>query len=70
MPLCRDTKRSSWLFPSCYGNRAMSSFHMFREEHGLQSMPCSTRIISEILPEIRKMEKCDFLDPIIHSQII
>ena len=33
-------------------------------------MPCSFRIISEMLPKIHTMEKCDFLKPIIHSQII
>ena len=43
---------------------------MIREEHGIQCMPCSSRIISEMLPEIHIVEKCDFLKPIIHSQII
>ena len=28
-------------------------------------MPCSSRIISEMLPEILTMEKRDFLNPII-----
>ena len=32
-------------------------------------MPCSPFIISEMLHEIHTMEKCDFLKPIIHSQI-
>ena len=31
---------------------------------------CSSRIISEMLPEIHIMEKCDFLKSITHSQII
>ena len=31
---------------------------------------CSSRIISEMLPEIHKMEKCDFLKSIINIQII
>ena len=31
-------------------------------------MPCSSLIISEILPEIHTMEKCYFLKYIIHSQ--
>ena len=30
-------------------------------EHGIQCMPCSTRIISEILTENHTMEKLDFL---------
>ena len=30
-------------------------------EHGIQCMPCSTRILSEILPENHTMEKLDFL---------
>ena len=33
-------------------------------------MPCSSWITSEMLPEIHTMEKCYFLKPIIHSQII
>ena len=43
---------------------------IIREEHGIQCMPCSSRIISEILPEIQTMIKCVILKPIIHSQII
>ena len=39
-------------------------------EYGIQCMPCSPQIISEMLPEIHTMEKCDFLKPRIHSQII
>ena len=38
---------------------------MIRGEHGT----CSSRIINEMLPEIRIMEQCDFLQSIIHSQI-
>ena len=34
------------------------------------SMPCSSQIISEMLPEIYPAEKFDFLKSIIHSQII
>ena len=34
------------------------------------SMPCSSLIISEMLPEIYTMDECDFLKSIIHSQII
>ena len=33
-------------------------------------MPCSSQILSEMLPEIHRMEKCDFRKPIILSQII
>ena len=43
---------------------------MIQEEHGIQSMPCSSRIRSEMLPEIHTVEKCDFLRSLIHSQII
>ena len=35
-----------------------------------QFMPCSSRIISEMLPENHTIEKRDFLKPIIHSLII
>ena len=45
--------------------------HMIREKHGIQRMPCYSRNISEILPEIHSMKKKnDFLKRIIHSQII
>ena len=27
-PFCQRTKHNSWLFPSCYGNRSMSSSHL------------------------------------------
>ena len=43
---------------------------MIRGEQGIQCMPCSSRIISEMLPEIHTMEKCDFLKSITHSFII
>ena len=33
-------------------------------------MPCSSRVISEVLPEFLTLEKRDFLKPIIHSQVI
>ena len=32
-------------------------------------MPCSSRIISEMLPDFLTVKKCDFHKPIIHSQI-
>ena len=48
----------------------MSLSHIIREEHGIQCMPCSFRIISEMLLEIHTIEKCDVLKSIIHSQII
>ena len=31
-------------------------------------MPCSSRTINEMLPEINTVEKCDFLKPITHSK--
>ena len=37
---------------------------MNRGEHGIQCMPCSSRIVSEMLLEIHKMEKCHFLKSI------
>ena len=69
MPFCQATKHNSWLFPSCYGDRSVSSL-MIREEYGIQCMPCSSGIISEMQAEIHTMEKFDFLKSIIHSQII
>ena len=33
-------------------------------------MPCSSRIINVVLPEVHTMEKDDSLKPIIHPQII
>ena len=39
-------------------------------EHGIQCMPCFSKIISEMLLDIHTMEKCDFLKPIVHSQMI
>ena len=42
---------------------------MIRGEHGIQCMPCSFRIISEMLPEIHRLDKCHFLKSKIHSQI-
>ena len=32
-------------------------------------MPCTSQIISEMLSEIHTIDKCDFLRPMIHSQI-
>ena len=43
---------------------------MIRGQNGIQWMPFSTKIISEMLPEIHTTEKCDFLKSIICSQII
>ena len=33
---------------------------MIREEHGIQCMPCSSRIINEMLPEIHIIQKGNF----------
>ena len=30
----------------------------------MQFMPCSCKIISELVPEIHTMEKCNFLKPV------
>ena len=85
MTFCQGTKHNSWLFPSCYGNRlstivgyslvAMVTDYvvislMISGEHGIQCMPCSSQIISDMLPEIHTMEKCDLLKPTTYSQII
>ena len=43
---------------------------MIRGEHGIQCMPCSSLIVSEMLPEILTSKTCNFLKPIIYSQII
>ena len=43
---------------------------IIREEHSIHCMPCSSQILSEMLPEIHTMEKCYFLKFIIHFQII
>ena len=43
---------------------------IFLEEHGIQCVPCSSQIISELQLEIHKIEKFDFLKSLIHSQII
>ena len=48
----------------------MASSLKIRVEHGIQCMPCSSQIISEMLTEIRIRAKCDFLKCIIHSQFI
>ena len=58
---CQGTKHTSY---NCYGNRSMSSSqsHMIRGEHGILCMPCSFRIIGEMLYEIHLMKKKhDFL---------
>ena len=34
---------------------------IFPRQHGIQCMSCFPLIISEMLPEIRMTEKCDFL---------
>ena len=36
----------------------------------LETSYTNSRIISDILPEIHTMEKCYFLKPLIHSQMI
>ena len=41
---------------------------MIRGEHGIQFMPCSSKIISEVLPKINTMEKCDFVKSLILFQ--
>ena len=33
-------------------------------------MPCSSQIISEMLPELHTIENCDFLKSMIQSEII
>ena len=38
--------------------------------YSIQCMPCSSEIISEMLPESHTMEKCYFLKPVIHFQLI
>ena len=35
---------------------------LIRAEHGLQCIPWSSRIISEMLSDVHKMEKRDFLN--------
>ena len=65
---CKGTTHSSLLFHCSYGNRSMASPHLKLEENGIECMPCSPQIISEMLPEINTKEKCNFLIPIIHSE--
>ena len=43
-------------FHSCYGSRPMTLSLIVQEEHGIQSMTCSSGIIREMLPEIHKMK--------------
>ena len=38
---------------------------ILRGEHGIQCMPCFSRIIRAMVPEIYTVEKCDFLKPIL-----
>ena len=40
---------------------------LIREEHDIQCMPCSSRIISEMLPDTHTMQSLIFFKPIIHS---
>ena len=47
----------------------MASSDLKLEGSMAQCMPCSSRIINEVLPEIRRTDKFDFLKSIIHSQI-
>ena len=58
---CQGKKHTSSLFYSCY---VTDLWH-----HLAYCMPCSSKIISEILPEIHTLEKCDFLKPIMYSEI-
>ena len=44
-------------------------YAMLPEEQGIQCMPCSSKIISQLLPEIHTMQNYDFHKPITHSQI-
>ena len=37
---------------------------------GIQYMPCSSQIISEMLLKLYTVEKFDFLNSIMHSQMI
>ena len=62
--LCRDLSYDSmgaWhtVYVMLLSNREM-----------LPCMPCSYRIVSEMLPEIYRLEKFDFLKSITHSPII
>ena len=43
---------------------------IIRDKHCIQCLPCSSQIISEMLPEIHTVQKCYCLIPTIHSQII
>ena len=42
---------------------------MIRGKHGIQCMPCFSRIISEMLSEIHTTDKCEFLKTVIYSKI-
>ena len=55
-PFSQGTERNCWLFPSCYDNRSIIISHLILGEHGIQCMPCSSRIIREMLPEILTMD--------------
>ena len=43
---------------------------MIQGEHGIQCMPCSSRIISEMLPEIHTVEKCYFFMAVMEMKIV
>ena len=57
--LCRRLTYNSWGLHTV----------MIRGEHGIHCMPCSFRIIIEVLPEIDTKGKCDYLESMVHSQI-
>ena len=68
MSFCLGTCLYSLLFHRFYG--AISLIIRDEHEHGIQYMPSPFRVISEMLPQVHTMENCDFLKPIIYSQII
>ena len=65
MPFYQGIKGNSWLFHSWSGNRSAVSSPL-KFERSLQCMPCSFQIVREKLPD----NKCYFLKPVIHSQMI
>ena len=58
---CQDVNRTRYSSHCCYGNRSIVSLLL---KQGIHCMPCSSQIISKMLPEIHTMGKCDFLKPI------
>ena len=69
MPFCQGTKHNGYSLVAIVIDLCRHHF-MIRGKHGIKVMPCSRRIIIDMLPEIHTMEKCDFLTFMIHSQII